>query len=521
MHALGLFLVFSCSVFVGAQQIYVKKMADVGSFSTLSEESLNGYSYIATSLPTNSFGRELYRTDCRNIELVKDINPSGSSNPDHFRVMGNSIYFAAEDATTGIELWVSDGTSSGTTMVADINLGSTDSSPDDLTVLSNVLYFTATDGVTGIELYRYSPGSAPTRVKDIRTTSVTLGPPSSTPSYLTVFNTRLVFSALDDNNGRELWISDGTESGTRMVSDIVSGNSNPSYITAVPQNNPANFVLFQAYGGLGTGGGTELWRSDGTTSFRAADVWPGNTASSPRDLTNINGRVFFGAQAPDGIAVWITDGTTSGTRNVSIQSLNNQADQFAVANGYLYFRGWAAATGRELWRTEGTSSSLVKDIRLGVSNANVAKVTAYSNFVFFEADDTGSSVDLWMTDGTATNTVKVQTLLNPPRNLRPGVMFVSTSGLYFTTSNELFIISTDSTCGGPVTSSTSTVSSTSSVGSVTSSTSSSLSTSSSSGSTSIVTGGSTAGSSVTVTSDAQSLGCLLSLLLFGLTCSLM
>lgn len=106
---------------------------------------------------------------------------TGSSLPDKLKVMGNRIYFAADDGTTGIELWASDGTATGTSLVADINLGNTDSSPDYLTVLNNVLYFTATDGVTGVELYKYSSGSAPTRVKDIRTTSVTLGPPSSTP----------------------------------------------------------------------------------------------------------------------------------------------------------------------------------------------------------------------------------------------------------------------------------------------------------------------------------------------------
>jgi hypothetical protein len=38
--------------------------------------------------------------------LVKDINPSGSSNPMHFAVWGEGLYFQADDGTSGAELWV-------------------------------------------------------------------------------------------------------------------------------------------------------------------------------------------------------------------------------------------------------------------------------------------------------------------------------------------------------------------------------------------------------------------------------
>lgn len=69
----------------------------------------------------------------------------------------------------------------------------------------------------------------------------------------------LYFVATDGVNARELWVSDGTEAGTRMTKNIAPGqsrSSNVAYIT--PYNNQ---VFFQADDGTT---GIELWKSDGT-----------------------------------------------------------------------------------------------------------------------------------------------------------------------------------------------------------------------------------------------------------------
>ncbi|HAK77573.1 MAG TPA: hypothetical protein DCM71_11840, partial [Runella sp.] len=80
--------------------------------------------------------------------LVKNINPSGSSSPAGFTVLGTNFYFRANDGTNGIELWKTDGTADGTVMVKDIN-PSGNSSPAGFTVLGTNLYFQATDGING------------------------------------------------------------------------------------------------------------------------------------------------------------------------------------------------------------------------------------------------------------------------------------------------------------------------------------------------------------------------------------
>ena len=64
------------------------------------------------------------------------------------------LYFSASDGSFGYELWKSDGTEAGTTMVKDIKYGS-DSGVEnsEMYAIGDILLFTANDGITGNELY--------------------------------------------------------------------------------------------------------------------------------------------------------------------------------------------------------------------------------------------------------------------------------------------------------------------------------------------------------------------------------
>ena len=84
----------------------------------------------------------------------------------------------------------------------------------------------------------------------------------------------LFFRALDGVHGDELWASDGTAAGTRLVADIWPGNggwSYPSFLTAV-----GDTLFFGAADGLH---GQELWASDGTAAGTrlVKDIFPGGS----------------------------------------------------------------------------------------------------------------------------------------------------------------------------------------------------------------------------------------------------
>ena len=110
-------------------------------------------------------GEELWKSDgtAQGTVMVKDINNgSAHSNAYYFTAVGNSLFFSANDGIHGKELWKTDGTPSGTIMVKDIrlvmdiHLGSADSDPRFFTVIGNTLFFPADDGINGLELWAYS-----------------------------------------------------------------------------------------------------------------------------------------------------------------------------------------------------------------------------------------------------------------------------------------------------------------------------------------------------------------------------
>ena len=179
------------------------------------------------------------------VVLVADINPSSdysNSSPSNFAEFNGKLYFGADDGENGRELWVSDGTTEGTRLVADISSGY--SYPRYLTELNGRLYFTADDGENGRELW-VSDGTAEGTqlVADINPGNSDGGyPNSSNPEYLTAFEGKLYFNADDGENGRELWVSDGTTEGTQLLEDINSSNSDGGgYFDS---SNPRGFTVF-------------------------------------------------------------------------------------------------------------------------------------------------------------------------------------------------------------------------------------------------------------------------------------
>ncbi|QDT72038.1 hypothetical protein I41_12040 [Lacipirellula limnantheis] len=150
------------------------------------------------------------------LELLQDINSTlstSSSNPADFVEVGSVTFFTATTATHGRELWKSDGTAAGTTLVKDIG-GLPIAFPRYLTNVGGTLYFSAADGATGEELWK-SDGTAAgtTLVKDIRAGASS----SASPSSLTNVGGTLYFRATNDARVEELWKSDGTAAGTLPV----------------------------------------------------------------------------------------------------------------------------------------------------------------------------------------------------------------------------------------------------------------------------------------------------------------
>ena len=225
----------------------------------------------------------------------------------YFTNVNGTLFFRVGENLSATELWKSDGTSSGTQLVKNIypNLHTDGSYPYSLTNIGGTLYFAA-------------------------------------------------------NGGRQVWNSDGTSSGTQLVGSIY----NYGYQGSEPHdfvNANGSVILFDAETDFS---GAELWGTSGTSSgvqmVKNIDTndrfipnhtfYPGS--SSPSDLTNLNGVVYFAANnQTSGNELYRSDGTTSGTylvanialggqhRRVWLLWLLFQSDQPDRRGGHIFFRG--------------------------------------------------------------------------------------------------------------------------------------------------------------------------------------
>jgi ELWxxDGT repeat protein len=72
-------------------------------------------------------------------------------------VLSHVLFFAATDRVHGRELWTSDGTPSGTSLVGDLDPGKASSYPGAFTVVDGNLFFRARDPADGTELWELAP----------------------------------------------------------------------------------------------------------------------------------------------------------------------------------------------------------------------------------------------------------------------------------------------------------------------------------------------------------------------------
>jgi len=231
------------------------------------------------------------------------------------------------------------------------------------------------------------------------------------PDRFITYNGQLIFRADTEDTGAELWISDGTEDGTRLLKDI---NTDPDF--SAGNSNPGNFIEFDGkvyFSARAPGLGTELWVTDGTEAGTELliDIQEGEANGAPRDFVVFQEQLWFTATTEnESSELWVSDGTAAGTElffDINPGAgVGNPNFKFVTAEGGLmYFNARTPDEGTELWVTNGTvgGTQLLKDINLGSDNSFPSRFTSVGNNVFFRAADTLGR-ELWRTDGTAAGT---------------------------------------------------------------------------------------------------------------------
>jgi ELWxxDGT repeat protein len=369
----------------------------------------------------------LFAQEAELFANIAQNGPSSGAYPRNFAAMGSTLYFLADDGIHGYELWKTEGTAETTKLVVDLTPGPASSFIYPLKAAGSYFYFalqledqtqlwavdfqdhphkvfsfpkqTYLDREETIEWHGmfFFVISQPVLLQSIWKTQ---GTPTST-IQLTSNNlsgrlgfastTKFVFfPGTDDAHGTELWRTDGTIPGTKIVKDINPGNmsSELQAIQAFGDN-----VVFAANDGVH---GSEPWRSDGTEANTSliVDLEPGGTGTDIQQFTPLRGQyLVFGYRR-----FWSMDQLFQVTTLKDFRSTSN-----VFSNGQrAFFSGLLNASGEELWTTDGTQAGtyLIQDLVPGVESSHCEILGVANQKVFFKANSFDLDNGLYVSDGT-------------------------------------------------------------------------------------------------------------------------
>ena len=230
----------------------------------------------------------------------------GPGYPELHVALGGRVVFTAIDGISGREVWISDGTVAGTVQLADANPGMAGGLPGGLggstsfVRFGNRVFYGCDNGTSGIELWVTDGTPAGTSLF----LDIAPGPNGSRPSSFAVAADRLYFVADDGVHGFELWVSDGTVAGTQMVRDIQVGPGHGVPYDSVLTVGADRVVVFSADTAAN---GLEPWRSNGTAAgtVQLADLTPGTASSSMASYLRAGNRIYFANFQPStGVEPW-------------------------------------------------------------------------------------------------------------------------------------------------------------------------------------------------------------------------
>lgn len=293
---------------------------------------------------------------------------------------GGALFFRATTPAAGYELWTTDGTAAGTSLVADLRPGPASSFPDNFVEAGSGVFFRALDFAGVPHLLHVS---APNQGVDLGT--LPAGAPSGQPTSptpgapltgFTPFGNGVLFAADDPVIGREPWFGSLTQAPALL--DDIHSNGRSLNLGPQPVAVPVRERLL--FGSSGSGG-VGLYVTDGVTT-RLAVPWAGSTSGSKAvrfgdRIVYLNTSSVFAAD-PDGA-------------NPVVLYTGAYPSNVQVSDDRIYFLG---ALGR-LHTSDGTVAG----------TGPVAAAANVLGFTYFLLPDRivlmDTSVRLWGTDGVS------------------------------------------------------------------------------------------------------------------------
>jgi ELWxxDGT repeat protein len=450
-----------------------------------------GHKFIFSALLLCSFTSEISLASPP--RLIKDIR-SGSTSSDAYGhispvSVNGLLFFIADDGEHGEEIWQSDGTNKGTKLFMELALGSEGKEPSNLTAIGDNLFLTIKseeiDNQSYHELLKINTLTKEvTSLKKARDTVPNLPAGTLFPGIGALHKAEdtLLFR-IGDTEGNwqwHTWVTDGTVDGTKKAeteiqphkkwfrlkdkfifqSDRTLWESNGVDTEAVEIINEdyenifyyvsyseeilkINSALFFLSMGDEEDGFPQrqyhLWKYDetGISLIKELPIKPQILVEQINEhglnfegLINANGKMIFLADSQYVEELWVSDGTTAGTKVIKSQR-GRDFNRLTNVGGTTFFKiaGSFDVPIDELWKTDGTTEGtlLVKIFEEGYYIDNFISI---NDTLFFTRRNSSHPDELWQSDGTEAGTKLVQSFKSIPE------LFNINNSLFVTTQRK-------------------------------------------------------------------------------------
>ncbi|MCW3125897.1 MAG: hypothetical protein JWO03_1555 [Bacteroidetes bacterium] len=403
---------------------------------------MNGLLYfVGTDQPYND---ELWVTDGSQAgtHKIKDINANGGAHIGDLRVVGNKLMFLANETTTNqaptddYDLYVSDGTTAGTTKAGDLNLSfntlladqsagvangklifctNTDVMVSDGTISGtkslasiNIVSYVGANGycdmngnvyfIVNSDIWKSDGTVAGTKPVKTLADSATSHWTLAFASFIKAFDNKLYIVGALSGQGDDLWSFDGTENGavTKVLS-TPGGNTYPAFLTIC-----AGSLWFTAYDTLSY----SLYKLSPSSS-------PQRISSSVGTMSFSNNKLYYPNADNNGFNV--IDAVTGVQSSFSKSSLSLGGLGFSVnpnsvisMGNKVFYTAYDSATGQQVMCiTDGTSAGIKVEMPAGVTVAHPFDYTPscglidnfdftyYDNKIVIPANFNNAGRELW------------------------------------------------------------------------------------------------------------------------------
>ncbi len=230
----------------------------------------------------------------------------------------------------------------------------------------------------------------------------------SHPSSLATIGDRVIFTAIANTAGRQLWGSDGTAEGTQVLFD---GSTDPIQSSGLDLLGRLGnrLILSVDHSPFEE----SLWVTDSTpegttklagtgTQVELSSSYFGSQPALMADRV-----LFIGTTESTGTEVWVTNGTPEGTQ-LLVDTAPGAKSGFSWELAATEQRGWFLSSSqygeRTLWLSDGTTAGTTEVLHW-TSGTSVRSLAALGDLAIFQVQ--ASDQELWVSDGTAAGTMPI------------------------------------------------------------------------------------------------------------------